>query len=98
DPFRNTTVLDGCLQVTRAALLTVGQAEIRGAFVPKSIKSIAMPRELPSQAWCHVSVKADETERSVLASVRVISDAGDVVAHLVDLDLRQIARLSLARG
>jgi acyl carrier protein len=57
-----------------------------------------MPRQLPAQAWCHVSVKADESGRSVMASVRVISDAGDVVAHLVDLDLRQIARLSLARG
>jgi acyl carrier protein len=30
--------------------------------------------------------------------MRVISDAGDVLVHLVDLDMRQIARLSLARG
>ena len=97
-PFRQSTVLDGCLQVTRAALLTVGEAEIRGAFVPKSIKSVAMARELPSQAWCHVTVRMNEADRSVLASMRVISDAGDVVVHLVDLDMRQIARLSLARG
>jgi acyl transferase domain-containing protein len=97
-PYRHSTVLDGCLQVTRAALLTVGEAEICGTFVPKSIKSVAMARELPSQAWCHVTVRTNEADRSVLASMRVISDAGDVLVHLVDLDMRQIARLSLARG
>jgi acyl transferase domain-containing protein len=97
-PFRHSTVLDGCLQVTRAALLTVGQSEIRGAFVPKSIRAVAMARELPSQAWCHVNVRLNEADRSVIASMRVISDAGEVIVNLADLDMRQIARLSLARG
>jgi acyl carrier protein len=48
--------------------------------------------------WCHVTVRANAADRSVLASVRVISDAGEVLANLADLDLRQIARLSVARA
>jgi myxalamid-type polyketide synthase MxaE and MxaD len=43
-------------------------------------------------------VRLNEADRSVIASMRVISDAGDVIVNLVDLDMRQIARLSLARG
>ena len=97
-PFRYSSVLEGSLQVIRAALMSLGETEIRGTFVPRSIKSVAMMRELPFQVWSHVTVRTNSEDRSVLASIRVINDAGEVLAHIEEMDLRQMARLSLARG
>jgi acyl carrier protein len=97
-PFRYSSVLEGCLQVIRAAMMTLGETEIRGTFVPRTIKSVTMAGELPYQVWSHVQVRANGEDRSVLASVRVINEAGEVLAHVNELDLRQMARLSLARG
>jgi acyl carrier protein len=84
--------------VIRAAMMTLGETEIRGTFVPRTIKSVTMAGELPYQVWSHVQVRANGEDRSVLASVRVINEAGEVLAHVNELDLRQMARLSLARG
>jgi acyl carrier protein len=97
-PFRHSSVVDGALQVIRAAGMTLEDAELRGTFVPASIKSVTMARELPFQVWTHVTVRANVQQRSILASVRLINDAGEVLASIEDMDLRQIARLSLARG
>jgi acyl transferase domain-containing protein len=97
-PFRYSSVLEGSFQVIRAALMSLGETEIRGTFVPRSIKSATMMRELPFQVWSHVTVRASREDRSVLASIRVINDAGEVLAHIEEMDLRQMARLSLARG
>jgi acyl transferase domain-containing protein len=97
-PYRYSAVLEGCLQVIRAAMMTLGESEIRGTFVPRAIRSVSMPRELPAQVWSHVHVRTNGDDRSVMASVRVISESGEVLAHVNDLDLRQMARLSLARG
>jgi acyl transferase domain-containing protein len=96
-PFRLSTVLDGALQGIRAAVATMGETEGQGTYVPRSIKSLTLARELPFQAWSHVTVRAGD-DRSILASIRVINDEGEVLAHLEDLDLRPMARLSLARS
>jgi acyl carrier protein len=96
-PFRYSTVLDGCLQGIRAAVMTMGKTDVQGTFVPRSIKSVTLTRELPFQVWSHATVRAGE-DRSILACIRVISDNGEVLAHIEDLDLRPMARLSLARS
>ena len=97
-PFQFSTLLDGSLQVIRAAVMTLDDTDdIGGTFVPRSIKAVTMARELPFQVWSHVTVRAGEN-RSILATIRVVDEAGELLAHIEDLDLRQMARLSLARG
>jgi acyl transferase domain-containing protein len=96
-PFRYSSVLEGSLQVIRAAMMTLGETKIRGVFVPRFIKSAVMACELPFQVWSHVMVRPNE-DRSVLSSIRVINGTGEVLARIDDLDLRQMVRLSLARG
>jgi len=97
-PFRCSSLLDGSLQVIRAAAMTFGETEVHGTFVPSIIKAVTLARELPFQVWSHVIVRPNGQDRSILASIRVINEAGEVLARIDDMDLRQMARLSLTRG
>src|SRR5262249_44310167 len=56
-PFRYSAVLEGSFQVIRAAMMTLGETEIRGVFVPRFIKSAVMACELPYEVWSHVTVR-----------------------------------------
>ena len=97
DPFNNAVVLDGCLQVFGAALSTLdGMKDQPGAFVPASAQSISLANELPEQVWSHVKVIADANGRGALVTIRVLNDAGDLLAKFENLELRRT--LSLTAG
>jgi acyl transferase domain-containing protein len=96
-PFVSTVLLDGCLHAFGAALETFGDNDRPGAYVPVSIQSITLRREIPVQVWSHVTVRLSSNGRAALAHIRVLTDAGEVVAEFDGLELRQTASLGSAR-
>ena len=98
DPFNNAVVLDGCLQVFGAALATLDGMNQPGAYVPASVQSISFTNELPEQVWSHVKITADASGRGVLVSIRVLNDAGEVLAKFENLELRRIMSLSFGKN
>jgi len=98
DPFNNSVMLDACLQVFGAALATMDEIKNQpGTFVPASVQSISFAGELPSQVWSHVKVIANANGQGVLASIRILNDAGDVVAKFENMELRRIMSLTLGK-
>ncbi|MCG2787145.1 MAG: acyltransferase domain-containing protein [Anaerolineae bacterium] len=98
DPFNNAVVLDGCLQVFGAALSTLDAVDQPGAFVPASVQSISFTDELPAQVWSHVKINADANGRGVLATIRVVNEAGDVLAKFENLELRRTVSLAFGKN
>ncbi|HEY5729966.1 MAG TPA: polyketide synthase dehydratase domain-containing protein, partial [Anaerolineales bacterium] len=96
DPFNNAVVLDACLQVFGAALATLDGADQPGAYVPANVQTISFLGELPVQVWSHVKINADTNGRGALASIRVLNEAGEVLAKFENLELRRT--MSLAFG
>jgi len=96
-PFLNTVLLDGCLHVFGAALRTFSESGHRGAYIPASIQSITLRRQLPSQVWSQVSVRAKGDGRAAVARIRVLGDAGEVLADIEGLELLNKAGLAPAR-
>ena len=96
-PFQNTVLLDGCLHVFGAALRTL-PAEYRGAFIPASIQSITLRRQLPAQVWSHVSLRGNGDGRAAVARIRVLSDAGQVLADIEGLELLNKSSLASAKA
>ena len=94
DPFRSATLLDGCLQVLGAAFGTLESNNKEGAIVPTAIQSIVMRRPLISQAWSHVSVRANKDGRAALANLRVLNPEGEVLIEIENLELRRITSLA----
>src|SRR5262249_7505079 len=72
-PYRYSAVLEGCLQVIRAAMMTLAESEIRGTFVPRAIKSVSMPRELPAQVCDHGTVRTSGGARCARTAPSAIS-------------------------
>jgi acyl carrier protein len=96
-PFASTVLLDGCLHVFGAALDTYTEQDFRGAFVPVSIKSVTLRRELPSKVWSHATVRTNPDGRAALAQIRVYTDAGEVIAEIDGLELRKTTSLGKSR-
>lgn len=94
DPFQSAVLLDGCLHVFGAALGALDDAGPSGTFVPASIQSLTLRRELPSQVWSHVRVSASPDGRAAFASVRVLDDEGQLLAEFENLELRRIVALT----
>jgi acyl transferase domain-containing protein len=97
-PFRNTVLLDGCLHVFGASLQTLSEDQYRGAFIPASIQAITLRRQLPSQVWSHVSLQGNGDGRAAVARIRVLSDAGEVLADIEGLELINKSAFSSARA
>lgn len=97
DPFNNAVVLDACLQVFGAALATMDGMNQPGAYVPATVQSISFAGELPAEVWSHVQVRSNANGRGALATVRVLSGAGDVLAKLENLELRRTMSLTLGK-
>jgi acyl transferase domain-containing protein len=97
DPFNNSVMLDACLQVFGAALATLDGMNQPGAYVPASVQSILFTDEMPSQVWSHVKINADTNGRGALASIRVLNDAGDLVAKFENMELRRTMSLTLGK-
>ena len=98
DPFNNAVVLDGCLQVFGAALATLDGMTQPGAYVPAAVQSISFANEFPAQVWSHVTIKADANGRGVLATIRVLNEAGAVVAKFENMELRRTMSLSFGKN
>jgi acyl transferase domain-containing protein len=96
-PFQNTVLLDGCLHVFGGALRTLPD-EYRGAFIPASIQSITLARQLPAQVWSRVSLRGNGNGRAAVAQIRVLDDAGDVLAQIDGLELFNKSSLSTPRA
>src|SRR5580658_1725401 len=96
-PFTNTVMLDGSLQVFGAALKTFTRDGYPGAFVPASIQCVTLRRPLPFQVWSHVKVRTNHDGRAAVASIRVLSDAGEALADFEGLELRQKSSLAPAK-
>jgi hypothetical protein len=97
DPFNNAVVLDGCLQVFGGALSTLDNMNQPGAFVPASVQLISFAGDLPAQVWSHVKVNANADGRAALATVRVLNEAGEVLAKFENLELRRTMSLTLGK-
>jgi acyl carrier protein len=93
-PYSNAVLLDGCLQVFGAALQTPDGVSFRGAFVPATIQAITLRRPLPGQVWSHVSVQTNTDGRAALASVRVLTDDGELITEIDSLELRRTASMA----
>jgi acyl carrier protein len=91
DPFVNAVLLDGCLQVFGAAL---DANEFEGAYVPATIHSMTLHRQLPAKVWSHVTVEKNQNGRAALARIRVLTDEGELLADIEGLELRQKASLT----
>jgi acyl carrier protein len=94
-PFRLSTILDGAFQTIRAAAGSLGEVESQATLVPRGIKSVTLAREMPFEVWCETKVQAGG-RNSLIASIRVVDAAGNVIAQFEDLELYPMARLSLA--
>jgi acyl transferase domain-containing protein len=98
DPFNNAVVLDGCLQVFGAALATLDGMDQPGAYVPASVQLITFADDLPEQVWSHVKITADASGRGVLVTIRVLNEAGEVLAKFENMELRRIMSLSFGKN
>jgi acyl carrier protein len=91
-------LLDSCLHVFGAAFNMLSVDEYQGAYVPASIQTITLRHELPAQVWSQVSVAMMAGGRAALAEVRILDDAGQVLAEFKGLELRHTENLSAARA
>ena len=98
DPFNNAVVLDGCLQVFGAALATLDNMNQPGAYVPANVQSISFADDLPEQVWSHVKISANASGRGVLASIRILNEAGEVLAKFENMELRRTMSLSFGKN
>ncbi len=94
DPFKNAVLLDGCLQVFGAALGLLDDINQAGVFVPASIQSVTLQRELPSEMWSHVKLNSNGNKRAALANVRVVNEEGDLLVEFNGLELRHTLSMS----
>ncbi|MEI6666774.1 MAG: beta-ketoacyl synthase N-terminal-like domain-containing protein [Acidobacteriota bacterium] len=95
--FANAVLLDGCAHVIGGAAKMLTSNGHGGAFVPVSLESITLWRELPAQSWSHVQVTVAPNGRSALASMRISNDSGDVLAEFRNFELKQTSSLSAAQ-
>jgi acyl transferase domain-containing protein len=98
DPFANAVLLDGCAHVLGAAAKMLTANGVDGAYVPTTIRSLTLRHQLPARMWSQVKVTMAGSNRAALASMRIVNDAGEVLAEFRDLELKQTAVLSPAKS
>lgn len=88
-PYAVSTLLDGCLQLVGAALRTLPADEQgEGAFIPVSIATVELRRELPPGVWGHVTLQLNAERRAAAATIHVLTESGELVAIIDGLELR----------
>ncbi len=97
DPFRNLVLLDGCFHIFGAALKMTEDREYQGVFVPASIQSITLHRELPAQVWSQVSINTGNDGRAALVDIHVLNDQGELLVEVKNLELRNTLNLSTTK-
>ena len=98
EPFDNAVLLDGCLHVFGAAFKQLAVDGHQGAYVPASIQTVTLRQELPAQVWSQVTLVMKADGRAALADVRIVNDAGLVLAEFKGLELRHTDSLSTGKG
>jgi len=88
-PFDSAVLLDGCLHVFAAAFKMLAVDGHQGTYVPATIEAITLHQELPAQVWSHVTLESKADGRAALANIRILNDAGQVVAEFKGLELRR---------
>jgi acyl carrier protein len=88
---RFATMLDGCLHLTAAA---ARDGAARGTYIPVGVGRMVLRGPLPDQVWGHVQLRPNETGAGFTARLRVLDDAGNVLADLEDIEFRRIASLT----
>ncbi|MGA5134750.1 type I polyketide synthase [Streptomyces olivoreticuli] len=89
---RFATMLDGCLHLTAAA---ARGGAVRGTFIPVGVGRMVLCGPLPDQVWGHVRLLRPEGGGSAFtARLRVLDDAGSVLAELEDVEFRRVASLT----
>jgi hypothetical protein len=85
------------LLVFGAALATLDGMDQPGAYVPVTVQAITLSGELPAQVWSHVKVSGNANGRGALATVRILSDAGEVLGTMENLELRRTMTLTMGK-
>lgn len=88
---RFATMLDGCLHLSAAA---AREGAARGAHVPVGIGRLVLHGPLPDQIWGHIRLRPNTNGTAFTAELRVLDDAGTLLAHLDDIEFRRIASLT----
>ncbi|WP_087930032.1 type I polyketide synthase [Streptomyces albireticuli] len=89
---RFATMLDGCLHLTAAAARD--GAAVRGTYLPVGVGRMVLRGPLPDQVWGHVRLRPNDARTAFTARLRVLDDAGTVVAEMEDVEFRRIASLT----
>lgn len=87
-------LLDGCLQVMGAALMTVTDDEL---YLPFAIGRYTHHRDGGQSCWAHATAEAGQHGEIRRADLRVFDADGELLAELVDVRLKRVARDALAR-
>jgi acyl transferase domain-containing protein len=93
--FRLSTMLDGCIQLTAAALGTLSEQVPEGAYLPYRLHRLTLTGHVPAQVWTHVRVELNETGSAAVATLRVADDDGKLLVELAGLELRYAQSLTI---
>ena len=88
-PFAFTTVLDGCLQVFGAALRTLEDTEVHGAYIPASIRSVTVRKPPGDEAWARATVQTNVDGRAALVHIQVFGGDGELLVDIDGVELRR---------
>ena len=93
--FRLSTMLDGSLQVAAAALGTLPERALEGAYLPFGLRRLTLTGPLPAQVWSHARVELNETGSVAVATLRVADDDGNLLAEMAGVELRHADSLTV---
>jgi acyl transferase domain-containing protein/NADPH:quinone reductase-like Zn-dependent oxidoreductase/NAD(P)-dependent dehydrogenase (short-subunit alcohol dehydrogenase family)/SAM-dependent methyltransferase/acyl carrier protein len=87
-------LLDGCLQLMGAALMTATDDEL---YLPFAIGRYTLHRDGGQSCWAHVRADAGQQGETRRADLRVFDAHGELLAELIDIRVKRVARDALAR-
>lgn len=98
DPYASAVLLDASLHVFGAALKLLEVNGYQGAYVPVTVQAFTLRQPLPRQVWSEVTLSMNPNGKAALANIRVINDAGEVLAEFQGLELRQVESLAVGKA
>jgi acyl transferase domain-containing protein len=86
--FRLAAMLDGALQAAAAALGTLPERPLEGAYLPSGLRHLTLTGPLPTQVWGHARVELNEAGSVAVATLRVADDDGHLLAEMAGVEFR----------
>jgi acyl transferase domain-containing protein len=80
-------LLDACLQAVGSLLVVDGGV----SYLPVGLESLDLHAAVPAQAWCHGSIREQQSGGAV-ADFRLLDDGGSIVATVTGLRFRRATR------